>query len=141
MLRSGVFPLASPLPSTASLASGSASFGGFVGTMGLPTSRGRASSGCVLGLSDAVCASHRQTRDLPASAQGACVHAQGLRPRQVQKHLAIPTLPVLPSAPFKSVGTQKWPSLARWWFNFAAQYLACTYSCQRFTLILTDEGT
>src|SRR6266545_1564321 len=35
MLRLGVFPLASPLPSTTSLASGSASFGGFVGTMGL----------------------------------------------------------------------------------------------------------
>src|SRR6266542_4192590 len=35
MLRSGAFPLASPLPSTTSLASGSASFGGFVGTMEL----------------------------------------------------------------------------------------------------------
>src|SRR5205823_14355963 len=87
-----------------------------------PTSRIRASSVCVLGLSDAVCdsLSHRQTRDLPVSAQGACVHAQGLRPRQVQKRLAIPTFPVLPSAPFNSVGTQKWPPLARWWFNFAA---------------------
>src|SRR5438094_10561084 len=71
-----------------------------------PTSRIRASSVCVLGLSDAVCdsLSHRQTRDLPVSAQGACVHAQGLRPCQVQKRLAIPTLPVLPSAPFNSVG-------------------------------------
>ena len=35
MLRSGVFPLASPLPSTDSLASGLASFVGFSGTMGL----------------------------------------------------------------------------------------------------------
>src|SRR5438132_14276223 len=35
MLRLGAFPLASPLPSTASLASGSTSFGGFAGTMGL----------------------------------------------------------------------------------------------------------
>src|SRR6266545_7683427 len=35
MLHLGVFPLASPLPSTASLASGSALFGGFAGTMGL----------------------------------------------------------------------------------------------------------
>ena len=35
MLRLSKFPLASPLPSTASLASGSASFGGFVRTMEL----------------------------------------------------------------------------------------------------------
>src|SRR4030095_9965715 len=35
MLRSGVFPLASPLPSTTSLASGPASFGGFASTMEL----------------------------------------------------------------------------------------------------------
>src|SRR5207245_5254585 len=65
-----------------------------------PTSRARASSGYVLRLSDAVCTSlsHRQTRDLPASAQGACVHAQGLRPRRVQRRLALATPPVLPSA-------------------------------------------
>ena len=81
-----------------------------------PTSRLRASSVCVLGLSDAVCflCSHRRIRDLPVSAQGACMHAQGLRPRRVQKRLALTTLAVLPSAPFNSVGTQKWPPLARW---------------------------
>jgi hypothetical protein len=35
---------------------------------------------------------------------------------------------------------RKWPPLARWWFNFAAPYLACTYPCQRFTLTLADEN-
>ena len=95
--------------------------------------------GTVLGLSDAICDfSHRQSRDLPVPAQGACVHAQGLRPRRVQKRLAISTLPVLPSAWFDNVGTPKWPSLARWWFNFAAQYLACTFPCQRFIYALAD---
>src|SRR5437016_8905748 len=100
MLRLGAFPLASPLPSTASLASGPTSFGGFAGTMGLSDFPCPCIIGCVLGLSDAVCNlfSHRQARDLPVSAQGACVHAQGLRPRQVHKRLAIPTLPVSPSA-------------------------------------------
>src|SRR5437016_8983536 len=83
----------------------------------------------------------KQTRDLPVSAQDAYVHAQGLRPRGVQKRLAIPTPPVLPSAQFNNVGTPEWPSLARWWFNFAAPYLACTLPCQRFTLALTHEGT
>src|SRR5438132_14434478 len=78
---------------------------------------------------------------LTVSAQDAYVHAQGLRPRGVQKRLAIPTPPVLPSAQFNNVGTPEWPSLARWWFNFAAQYLACTLPCQRFTLALTHEGT
>src|SRR5213592_195438 len=31
--------------------------------------------------------------------------------------------------------------LVRWWFNFAAQWLACTHPCQRFTFTLTNEGT
>src|SRR6266403_3316649 len=86
MLRLGAFPLASPLPSTASLASGSTSSAASLVLWVCPTSRARASSGCVLGLSDAVCNlfSHRQARDLPVSAQGACVHAQGLRPRQAE---------------------------------------------------------
>ena len=68
------------------------------------------------------------------------MHAQGLRPRQVQKRPAISTLPVLPFAWFNNVGTQKWPPLARWGFNFAAQWLACTYPCQRFILAVTDEN-
>jgi hypothetical protein len=71
---------------------------GYYGTVRLPVPVHH--RGYVLRLSDAVCTSlsHRQTRDLPASAQGACVHAQGLRPRRVQRHLAIATPPVLPSA-------------------------------------------
>jgi hypothetical protein len=39
----------------------------------------------------------------------------------------------LPSDYFDSVGTPEWPPLARWGFNFTAQYLAYTYPCQRFT--------
>jgi hypothetical protein len=130
LLRSGVFPLASPLPSTPPWPSQAQPRSAASSVLrNCPTSRLRASSACVLGLSDAVCdfLSHRRTRDLPVSAQGACVHAQGLRPRRVQKRLALTTLPVLPSASFNGVGTQKWPALAYWWFNFAAPYLACTY--------------
>jgi len=40
---------------------------------------------------------------------------------------------MLPSASFHGVGT---PNLV----NFAAQYLARTYPCQRFTSTLADVG-
>src|SRR4030095_15876797 len=102
-----------------------------------PTSCACASSACVLRLPDAS-ALWRKTQDLPVPAQGAYVHAQGLRPRGVQKRLAISTPPVLPSDYFDSVGTPEWPPLARWGFNFTAQYLAYTYPCQRFTCALAD---
>src|SRR5256885_8798851 len=73
--------------------------------------------------------------------RSAYVHAQGLRPRGVQKRLAIPTPPVLPSAQFNNVGTPEWPSLERKSISLASSHLACTHPVLCFTLTLKHAGT
>jgi hypothetical protein len=50
------------------------------------------------------------------------------------------TRQVWPSAFLHGVGTPKWPRLAPWSMDFAAQYLARTSPCQRFTVALTSDG-
>jgi hypothetical protein len=50
------------------------------------------------------------------------------------------TRQVWPSAFLHGVGTPKWPRLAPWVIYFAAQYLARTSPCQRFTLALASDG-
>jgi hypothetical protein len=54
--------------------------------------------------------------------------------------LAIPAHPVWPSAFLHGVGTPEYPQLAPRGFDFTAQYLACTFPCQRFTSALADDG-
>jgi hypothetical protein len=59
------------------------------------------------------------------------VHARGLGPRRAVTVLAIAHPRVLPSAPNYSVG-------ARGEMISRLDSPACTYPCQRFTLVLTD---
>ncbi len=47
-------------------------------------------------------------------------------------HLALAMHPVLPSARLDVVGIPEYLSLARQVIDFAAQYLTCTFPCQRF---------
>src|SRR5207249_11147212 len=102
-------PLAIPLPSTASLASGSASFGGFVRTYGavrLPVSVHHRRASLDFRLPAAVWGFlfPRQTQELSVPAQGAYEYAR-VSDRGAHKRLAISTLPVFPSAYFDSVVT------------------------------------
>jgi hypothetical protein len=66
------------------------------------------------------------------------MHAWGLRPRRGQVHLAMAVHPMLPSAYFESVGTLKGLLLSQQGHDFAAQYPACTFLCQRFDAALSS---
>ena len=48
--------------------------------------------------------------------------------------------PVLPSAFAHSVGVPEYLPLTRQGMDFAAQYPACTFPCQRFDAVLTDNS-
>jgi len=60
------------------------------------------------------------------------VHARGLRPRGVPPRLAMAARRVWPSAYLHGIGTPEWV------MDFAAQYPACTFPCQRFAAIVAD---
>src|SRR5439155_12606997 len=100
-----------------------------------PTSRVRSPSACVLGLPDALCGSlsRREARDLPVPVRSASGRARGLRPRGVPVPLALATHWVWPSAYLHGVGTPEW------FMDFAAQYPARSFPCQRFAPVLADR--
>ena len=144
LLHSSVFPLASPLPSTTSLASSPASFGGFAGTTGswlLPvTVHHRCTSWDfpMRSVNHSSTDSHGISR-FPLKVL-ACMHrvldrARSKSVSRYRRSQSCLPLSSTTSAPRSS------PPLARWWFNCAAQWLACTYPCQRFTLALAAQGT
>jgi hypothetical protein len=54
--------------------------------------------------------------------------------------LALAAHRVWPSVFSQDVGTPKYPPLAQWGMDYAAQYLACTYPCQRFVPALAGRG-
>ena len=66
------------------------------------------------------------------------MHAWGLRPRRGQVRLAMAVHPMLPSAYFESVSTLKGLLLSQQGHDFAAQYPACTFLCQRFDAALSS---
>ena len=118
MLRSSVFPLA--LSSTASAAAQAALFGSFVSTMRLcdfpcPSIIGVRpwTFRCVRPLAEVTGSPGFRSRCLrtcragPKASRDTDASSFAFRLVQQRRHSEL-------------------PSLARWWFNFAAQYLACT---------------
>jgi hypothetical protein len=110
---STVLPLASSLPSTASavcVCSGRITlFGRLLGTLELSDSLPPCIT--VVPLSGAPCGPDGdgpgQRQGLPGPAHDVSVHARGLRPRRVRRHLAKAVLTVSPSAGSERVGTQE----------------------------------
>jgi|RhiMetdeSRZDD1v2_1073273.scaffolds.fasta_scaffold40701_3 hypothetical protein len=105
------FPLASPLLSTPSASSSALEplFVGCIDTMGLSDSRHPSITGVSQRGSPGGpgMTSPGQMQGLPGSAQRVSVHARGLRPRRVWRHLATTASPVSPSACSERVGTQE----------------------------------
>jgi hypothetical protein len=109
-LHSNEFPVASPLPSTASAARVAALFGDFVGTMELSDFPRPFIIGVVLRLPDALCRSccAAQSRGISRFPHKVCPYMRQVsRPRGVLQRLAMAAPQMLPSAFLQSVGTPK----------------------------------
>ena len=94
----------------------------YYGSVRLPNAR--SSSACILGLPDTVCLPRRPW-DLPVPIPNVSMHAWGLRPRGVLLQHRHSLQSMWPSVLKNAVGT---PIPCD---DFAAQYPACTYLCQR----------